>query len=124
MAIECSHSIGLVQGLSALKRREQFVTNAEQLLTENPDLLQLIKQCLHNLPKERPLTRKIVESLSRMAAVGRYNPYDYHYPFPLIFSLYLSLSLQPGQPFLLMVRRGKEWRETLPVEPVEKLQVL
>ena len=43
------------------------MTNAEQILTENPDLLQLIKQCLHNLPPKRPLTRKIVETLGRMA---------------------------------------------------------
>ncbi|CAI8033372.1 Probable serine/threonine-protein kinase DDB_G0271682 [Geodia barretti] len=60
---------GLVKGLSALERREQFVTKAQQLLPENPDLLQLIQQCLHNLPGKRPLTRELVEKLSSMTAV-------------------------------------------------------
>jgi serine/threonine protein kinase len=60
---------GLVKGLSALQRREEFVTKAQQLLPENPDLVQLIQQCLHNLAAKRPLTRELVEKLSSMTAV-------------------------------------------------------
>ena len=80
------YSIGLVQGLSALKRREQFVKKAEQLLSQNPDLLQLIKQCLHNLPVKRPLTRDVMGILSRMGKCSIHNS------LYIISSLLISLS--------------------------------
>ena len=78
--MQCFNFTGSVLGLSALERREEFVTKAQQLLPENPDLLQLIQQCLHNLPAKRPLTRELVEKLSSMTAVGRYNHCNRLYP--------------------------------------------
>ena len=66
-----SESIGSMKGLTELERRERFVKKAEQLLSGNPDLLQLIKHCLHNLPVRRPLTRDVVGILNRMGAAGK-----------------------------------------------------
>ena len=63
-----SNFLGLMKGLTELERRKKFVKKANLLLSGNPDLLQLIKQCFHNLPVKRPLTREI---LSRMGAVGK-----------------------------------------------------
>ena len=60
-----------MKGLTELERREQLVKKAEQLLSGNPDLLKLIKQCLHNLPDKRPSTSDVVAILSGMGAAGK-----------------------------------------------------
>ena len=66
-----SELIGSMKGLTELERREQLVKKAEQQLSGNPDLLQLIKQCLHNLPAKRPSTSNVVGILSGMGAAGK-----------------------------------------------------
>ena len=60
-----------MKGLIELERREQFMKKADRLLSGNPNLLQLIEQCLHNLSDRRPLTRDVVGILSGMSSVGK-----------------------------------------------------
>ena len=61
---------GTVHGLSELQRREEFVKSAEQLLSEIPSLVAVIKQCLHNRPAMRPHTGELVTSLTAMIELG------------------------------------------------------
>ena len=51
---------------SEVKRREQFVEKAQQLLSGNQTLVTLIKQCLHNKPAQRPHTGELVRRLREM----------------------------------------------------------
>ena len=55
---------------SEVKRREEFVKSAEQLLSEIPSLVAVIKQCLHNKPAQRPRTGELVTSLRAMISLG------------------------------------------------------
>ena len=48
---------------SEVKRREQYLDKAEQHLGEEQSLLWLVKQCLHNLPAQRPQAAKLVTEL-------------------------------------------------------------
>ena len=54
---------GMVHGRSEVKRREEFVKSAEQMLSEIPSLVKIIKQCLHNSPAQRPHTGELVTVL-------------------------------------------------------------
>ena len=51
---------------SEVKRRETYVRSAEQLLSEIPSLVAVIKQCLHNHPAQRPRTGELVTKLSKI----------------------------------------------------------
>ena len=61
---------GLLCARSEIERRQPFVEKAEQLLSSNHSLVELIKQCLHNNPKERPRTRKLLKTLQQLAPPG------------------------------------------------------
>ena len=55
---------------SELKRRKQFVENAEQRLSENHFLVAVIKQCLHNNAALRPRTGELLTRLQEMLTPG------------------------------------------------------
>ena len=55
---------------SEVKRREEFVKSAEQLLSEMPSLVTMIKQCLRNKAVQRPRTGDLVTSLRAMISLG------------------------------------------------------
>ena len=48
---------------SEVKRREQYLKKAEQLLGEEHSLVALVRQCLHNYPAQRPQTADLVTRL-------------------------------------------------------------
>ena len=48
---------------SEVKRREQYLEKAEELLGEEHSLVVLVKQCLHNYPAQRPQTADLVTRL-------------------------------------------------------------
>ena len=48
---------------SEVKRREQYLEKAEELLGEEHSLVVLVKQCLHNYPARRPQTAELVTRL-------------------------------------------------------------
>ena len=48
---------------SEVKRREQYLDKAEELLGEEHSLVVLVKQCLHNYPARRPQTAELVTRL-------------------------------------------------------------
>ena len=61
---------------SEVKRREQFVEKAMQLLSGNQSLVAMIKQCLHNKPAQRPHTGKLVLELQEMVTTGKWSLYS------------------------------------------------
>ena len=63
-------STGELRARSEVKRREEFVEKAEQLLSENHSLVVVIKQCLHNNPTLRPRTRELLTRLQEMLTPG------------------------------------------------------
>ena len=68
-----SYSYSDAEGLhcrSEVKRREEFVEKAEQLLSENHSLVAVIKQCLHNNPALRPRTGELLTRLQEMLTPG------------------------------------------------------
>ena len=56
----------VLQARSEVERRQRSLEKAEQLLSRNHSLLELIKQCLHNNPEERPHTEKLLKTLQEM----------------------------------------------------------
>ena len=52
-----------VHARSEVARRHPFVGEAEKQLSENHALIELMKQCLHNLPEQRPCTGELVTNL-------------------------------------------------------------
>ena len=59
-----------VRARSEVKRRERFVEKAEQLLSENHSLVEVMKQCLHNNQALRPHTRELLTRLQGIATPG------------------------------------------------------
>ena len=61
---------GAVQGRTELERREQYIDLLESSLrifsSSHPDLIKLVKQCLHNDPRQRPDTDELLTRLRRM----------------------------------------------------------
>ena len=57
-----------VLGRSELERRQEYIQSLESktLLSKHPDLVQLIKECLHNAPRERPTSRDVLARLRRL----------------------------------------------------------
>ena len=51
-----------------MERREQYIDLLESKIisTKHPDLVQLVKQCLNNVPNERPNTDQLLTTLQRM----------------------------------------------------------
>jgi len=74
------HSTGEVCARSEVKRREQFVEAAKQLLSENQALVAMIKQCLHNNPAQRPCARELLTRLTEVIT-----PSELNSPFPFTF---------------------------------------
>ena len=52
-----------VHARSEVARRQPFVEEAEKKLSESHPLIELMKQCLHNLPELRPRTGELVTNL-------------------------------------------------------------
>ena len=63
-------STGELRARSEVKRREEFVEKAEQLLSENHSLVAVMKQCLHNNPALRPYTGELLTRLQEMLTTG------------------------------------------------------
>lgn len=56
-----------VQGRTELERREKYINGLEaELGRQHPSLVQLVKQCLHNVPSQRPSTYELFTRLQRM----------------------------------------------------------
>ena len=55
---------------SEVKRRQQYLDKAEQLLGEKHSLIVLVKQCLHNYPARRPQTAELVTRLQDILSTG------------------------------------------------------
>ena len=85
-------STGELRARSEVKRRAQFVEAAEQLLSENQSLVALIKQCLHNIPAQRPRTGELVTRLQEMLTRGEWSP-----PSPSLSPVIPTLSLSSSQ---------------------------
>ena len=58
----------MVQGRTEVERRQQYIDLMELgfLCSNHPDLVKLIKRCLHNVPGERPNTAELLTRLQRM----------------------------------------------------------
>ena len=63
----------VLQARSEVERRQQSLEKAEKPLKCNLSLLELIKQCLHNNPEERPHTEKLLKTLQEMMTPGNLN---------------------------------------------------
>ena len=61
---------GELRARSEVDRRKEFVKDAEKLLLNNRSLLELIKQCLHNNPEERPFTEELLTRLQEIVSPG------------------------------------------------------
>ena len=85
-------SSGELRARSEVKRRVQFVEAAEQLLSENPSLVALIKLCLHNQPAQRPHTGELLTRLQEMMTPGEWSLSSPSIS-PMILTLLLSASL-------------------------------
>ena len=59
----------MIRGRSELERRGRYVELLESLINPlHPALVQLVKQCLHNVPSQRPSTDELLATLQRMKA--------------------------------------------------------
>ena len=57
----------MIHGRSELERRGRYVELLESLINPlHPALVQLVKQCLHNVPRQRPSTDELLATLQRM----------------------------------------------------------
>ena len=57
----------MIHGRSELERRGRYVELLESLINPlHPVLVQLVKQCLHNVPGQRPSTDELLATLQRM----------------------------------------------------------
>ena len=58
-----------MKGRTEVERRGVYIEKLEQLSANHPALVELVKQCLHNVPHERPSTEQLLTRLQRMRAV-------------------------------------------------------
>ena len=57
----------MIRGRSEVERRGRYVKLLESLINPlHPALVQLVKQCLHNVPRQRPSTDELLATLQRM----------------------------------------------------------
>ena len=61
---------GLLRAHFEVERRQPFVEKAEQVLSKNHSLVELIKQCLHNNPAVRPSTGNLLTTLQKQLNSG------------------------------------------------------
>ena len=55
-----------VRGRTEVGRRESYIEMLERKIADHPALIQLVKQCLHNVPDQRPSTDELLATLQRM----------------------------------------------------------
>ena len=63
---------GTLHAQSEVERREEFMRKAKELLSEGHPLLDLITQCLSNVPQHRPSTTELVSRLQEMKTAAGY----------------------------------------------------
>ena len=57
----------MIRGRSELERRGRYVELLESLINPlHPAIVQLVKQCLHNVSRQRPSTDELLATLQRM----------------------------------------------------------
>lgn len=64
-----------VRARNELERRGKYIDSLEsQIGSTHPDLVQLVKKCLHSLPNQRPSTEELLTRLQemRVGMEGRY----------------------------------------------------
>ena len=49
-----------------MERREQYINQLESFCLKHPNLIQLVKQCLNNVPNERPNSDQLLTTLQRV----------------------------------------------------------
>ena len=49
-----------------MERREQYIDQLVSFCSKHPNVIQLVKQCLNNVPNERPNTDQLRTTLQRM----------------------------------------------------------
>ena len=58
---------GVIQPRTEVQRREQYIELLEGLFNVlNPNLVLLVKQCLQDIPDQRPSTDELLSTLQRM----------------------------------------------------------
>ena len=65
-------STGKLSARSEVQRRQNFIEKAEQLVFADFSPLKLIKQCLHNLPAQRPRTSELITRLHKVLVSGEF----------------------------------------------------
>ncbi len=55
-----------IQARSELERRRNYIEILEALTSQHRTLVQLVKQCLHNVPDQRPSTEQLLTRLQGM----------------------------------------------------------
>ena len=79
-------STGTLCPRTEVKRRERFVDSAEQLLSGEYNLMEMIKKCLHNIPAQRPRAGELRATLSELVNKGMYVFFvTMQYPYPLFW---------------------------------------
>ena len=59
---------GMVIGRTEIQRRERFIQSMFQQLGRRHPLAQLVMQCLHNDPRQRPSARQVLHQLEQLRA--------------------------------------------------------
>ena len=61
------YDAGNLQARNELQRREQYIETLEAHIGRyHPALVELVKECLHNVPEQRPTTDDLLARLQRM----------------------------------------------------------
>ncbi len=59
------HNPGQLIGRSEVERREVYMENLkDQLLKSHPVLVEMVTNCLHNIPQTRPTAEQLLETLT------------------------------------------------------------
>ncbi len=68
---------GIVLARTEVQRRSrQMEQLSQQLGGERHSLVQMVTQCLHNDPRQRPSARQVLSQLEGMVGVGFEDPYE------------------------------------------------
>ena len=88
---------GLLHARSEVKRREQYLDMAEELLGKDHSLVVLVKQCLHNYPAQRPRTADLGTRLQEILdTLGWTNGRPLSFSLPRSLPTSFSPSLPPS----------------------------
>ena len=94
---------------SEVKRREQYLHNAEQCLGRKQLVILLIKQCLHNKPPQRPptadLITKLQDILSMLLILGSFSS-SLPLSTPLSFHSFPHMNTATNFAFIQSTREG------------------